>query len=136
MFPFLPFTLFFLQGLTPEVSAPKTSAPVNQKHIPAPECNGESCVGFSKDTHTSLTQYWLQNKMWNRTLTTIYIHLNNSGTHDEMQFGFWGTTQCFVWFLSVSGENSEQPKASRVSESSQQVGHTHESSKKSNFSPR
>ncbi|XP_019132281.2 LIM domain and actin-binding protein 1 isoform X1 [Larimichthys crocea] len=29
-------------GLTPEVSAPKTSAPVNQKHIPAPECNGEN----------------------------------------------------------------------------------------------
>ncbi|XP_070700862.1 LIM domain and actin-binding protein 1-like isoform X2 [Pempheris klunzingeri] len=26
----------------PEVPAPKTSAPVNQKHIPAPECNGES----------------------------------------------------------------------------------------------
>nr|XP_033483364.1 LIM domain and actin-binding protein 1-like isoform X2 [Epinephelus lanceolatus]XP_033483365.1 LIM domain and actin-binding protein 1-like isoform X2 [Epinephelus lanceolatus]XP_033483366.1 LIM domain and actin-binding protein 1-like isoform X2 [Epinephelus lanceolatus] len=29
-------------GLTPEVSAPKTSAPVNQKYTPAPECNGES----------------------------------------------------------------------------------------------
>lgn len=29
-------------GLTPEVSAPKTSAPVNQKHTSAPECNGES----------------------------------------------------------------------------------------------
>ncbi|XP_070759135.1 LIM domain and actin-binding protein 1-like [Enoplosus armatus] len=29
-------------GLTPEVPAPKTSAPVNQKHIPAPDCNGES----------------------------------------------------------------------------------------------
>nr|XP_046240014.1 LIM domain and actin-binding protein 1-like [Scatophagus argus]XP_046240015.1 LIM domain and actin-binding protein 1-like [Scatophagus argus] len=29
-------------GLTPEVPAPKTSAAVNQKHIPAPECNGEN----------------------------------------------------------------------------------------------
>ncbi|XP_037636424.1 LIM domain and actin-binding protein 1-like isoform X1 [Sebastes umbrosus] len=29
-------------GLTPEVPAPKTSAPVNQKLIAAPECNGES----------------------------------------------------------------------------------------------
>ncbi|XP_034724463.1 LIM domain and actin-binding protein 1-like isoform X2 [Etheostoma cragini] len=31
-----------LSGLAPEVPAPKTSAPVNQKCIPAPECNGES----------------------------------------------------------------------------------------------
>ncbi|XP_042356172.1 LIM domain and actin-binding protein 1-like isoform X2 [Plectropomus leopardus] len=29
-------------GLVPEVSAAKTSAPLNQKHSPAPECNGES----------------------------------------------------------------------------------------------
>ncbi|XP_044078332.1 LIM domain and actin-binding protein 1-like isoform X2 [Siniperca chuatsi] len=29
-------------GLATEVPAPKTSAPVNQKHVPAPECNGES----------------------------------------------------------------------------------------------
>ncbi|XP_078104415.1 LIM domain and actin-binding protein 1-like isoform X1 [Sander vitreus] len=29
-------------GLAPEVPAPKTSAPVNPKHIAAPECNGES----------------------------------------------------------------------------------------------
>ncbi|XP_045885194.1 LIM domain and actin-binding protein 1-like isoform X1 [Micropterus dolomieu] len=29
-------------GLAPEVPAPKASAPVNQEHIPAPECNGES----------------------------------------------------------------------------------------------
>lgn len=29
-------------GLASEVSAPKTSAPVNEKHTTAPECNGES----------------------------------------------------------------------------------------------
>ncbi|XP_051272189.1 LIM domain and actin-binding protein 1 [Dicentrarchus labrax] len=29
-------------GVAPEVPAAKTSAPVNQKHIPAPECNGEN----------------------------------------------------------------------------------------------
>uniref|UniRef100_UPI0037E956CA LIM domain and actin-binding protein 1-like isoform X1 n=2 Tax=Semicossyphus pulcher TaxID=241346 RepID=UPI0037E956CA len=29
-------------GVATEVPAPKTSAPVNQKHSPAPECNGES----------------------------------------------------------------------------------------------
>ncbi|KAM7422386.1 hypothetical protein PAMA_010442 [Pampus argenteus] len=29
-------------GLTPEVPTPKTSAPVNQKPVPAPECNGKS----------------------------------------------------------------------------------------------
>ncbi|XP_028262031.1 LIM domain and actin-binding protein 1-like isoform X2 [Parambassis ranga] len=29
-------------GLAAEVSAPKTSAAVNEKHAPAPECNGES----------------------------------------------------------------------------------------------
>ncbi|XP_034388984.1 LIM domain and actin-binding protein 1-like [Cyclopterus lumpus] len=29
-------------GLDPEVPAPKTCAPVNQNHNPAPECNGES----------------------------------------------------------------------------------------------
>ncbi|KAM9361573.1 LIM domain and actin-binding protein 1-like isoform 2-T2 [Symphorus nematophorus] len=29
-------------GVTSEVPAPKTSAPVNQKHTPAPECNGEN----------------------------------------------------------------------------------------------
>lgn len=43
MFVFLfSFTLCFLQGLTPDLPAAKTSAAVNQKHSPAPECNGES----------------------------------------------------------------------------------------------